>query len=142
MLLHVEGRCVSLQFCRSALGDALFSRLRDAASEALGVPDTRELRWRFTEDGRPLASHDSSEQCLARGPRIIRAELAGGLPGGKGGFGANLKSSGKSATPVTTDFSMCRDLYGRRLGAVNNEIRLRKWMSRDVREPCSPQQRR
>lgn len=133
MLLHVESRCISLRFSGSDSGDDLSSHLRGAACAALGVPVSSELRWRFTESGRPLTAHDGVEPHLARGTRIIRAELAGGLPGGKGGFGANLKSMGKSSTPVTTDFSMCRDLYGRRLGAVNNEIRLRKWMSRDVR---------
>ncbi|KAI3656531.1 hypothetical protein MP638_003483 [Amoeboaphelidium occidentale] len=36
--------------------------------------------------------------------------------GGKGGFGANLKRSGKLAGRNTTNFDACRDLQGRRLG--------------------------
>ena len=28
----------------------------------------------------------------------------------------------------TTDFGACRDLYGRRLRHVNDEIRLKKWL--------------
>jgi len=53
--------------------------------------------------------------------------VKGGLLGGKGGFGAALKASARSSTKVTTDFGACRDLNGRRLRHVNNEIRLRVW---------------
>ena len=48
------------------------------------------------------------------------------LEGGKGGFGAMLRSSGKQGVK-TTDFDACRDLNGRRLRHVNAEARLREW---------------
>lgn len=38
------------------------------------------------------------------------------LPGGKGGFGAQLR--GSAASTKTTNFDACRDLHGRRLRAV------------------------
>lgn len=51
-----------------------------------------------------------------------------GLRGGKGGFGAMLKASGKGGGGKRTkDFGACRDLNGRRLRHVNNEIALRRW---------------
>lgn len=34
----------------------------------------------------------------------------------------------------TTDFGACRDLYGRRLRHVNDEIRLKKWLEDKERE--------
>ncbi|GAB5033255.1 Hypothetical protein NocV09_01300010, partial [Nannochloropsis oceanica] len=58
-----------------------------------------------------------------------------GLKGGKGGFGAMLRSMGKGAgVKKTTDFGACRDLYGRRLRHVNDEIRLKKWLEDKERE--------
>jgi hypothetical protein len=51
-----------------------------------------------------------------------------GLKGGKGGFGTLLKGQSKQAgAKRTTDFGACRDLQGRRLRHVNDEIKLRKW---------------
>jgi hypothetical protein len=50
------------------------------------------------------------------------------LKGGKGGFGTLLKGQSKQAgAKRTTDFGACRDLQGRRLRHVNDEIKLRKW---------------
>jgi len=50
------------------------------------------------------------------------------IQGGKGGFGTLLKGQSKqAAAKTTTDFGACRDLSGRRLRHVNDEIQLRKW---------------
>lgn len=50
------------------------------------------------------------------------------LRGGKGGFGTLLKGQSKQAgAKRTTDFGACRDLQGRRLRHVNDELKLRKW---------------
>ncbi|KAL7462065.1 hypothetical protein ACHAXS_002465 [Conticribra weissflogii] len=50
------------------------------------------------------------------------------LPAGKGGFGTLLKGQSKQAGAKTTlDFGACRDLSGRRLRHVNDEIKLRKF---------------
>jgi len=53
---------------------------------------------------------------------------SGGLKGGKGGFGAALRAASKQkGVKRTTDFGSCRDLNGRRLKQVNDEILLQKW---------------
>lgn len=80
--------------------------------------------------GRPL-DDTSYASMLSLGTDVaVRASLKGGLLGGKGGFGANLRSAGRSGQqPTSQNFNMCRDLSGRRLGTVNNELRLRKWLS-------------
>ncbi|KAL7522940.1 hypothetical protein ACHAWX_007676 [Stephanocyclus meneghinianus] len=50
------------------------------------------------------------------------------IQGGKGGFGTLLKGQSKQAGARTTlDFGACRDLSGRRLRHVNDEIKLRKF---------------
>ena len=50
------------------------------------------------------------------------------LLGGKGGFGTLLKGQSKQAgARQTLDFGACRDLSGRRLRHVNDEIKLRKF---------------
>lgn len=52
-----------------------------------------------------------------------------GVNGGKGGFGAQLRSLAKQkGAKRTTDFGACRDLSGRRLRNVNHEIILSKWI--------------
>ena len=59
---------------------------------------------------------------------VVRASIAGGLQGGKGGFGAMLRALAKQqGTKTTTDFGACRDLSGRRLRHVNDEKILQKW---------------
>lgn len=58
-----------------------------------------------------------------------------GLRGGKGGFGTLLKGQSRQAgAKLTTDFGACRDLQGRRLRHVNDEIKLRKWREMQRRE--------
>ncbi len=60
------------------------------------------------------------------------------IRGGKGGFGTLLKGQSKQAgARQTTDFGACRDLNGRRLRHVNDEIKLRVWresMNRRMRD--------
>ncbi|GMI01232.1 hypothetical protein TrVE_jg13774 [Triparma verrucosa] len=57
-----------------------------------------------------------------------RPHLLSPLLGGKGGFGALLKAVGKKAgKKKTTDFGACRDLNGRRLRHINDEIKLERW---------------
>ena len=59
---------------------------------------------------------------------VVRASVSNALAGGKGGFGAMLRSLAKQAgKKKTTDFGACRDLSGRRLRHVNDEIVLQKW---------------
>lgn len=54
-----------------------------------------------------------------------RVDLAIRVLGGKGGFGSMLKGQGIIAR--VDNFESCRDLYGRRIRDVNNEIRLKDW---------------
>ena len=57
------------------------------------------------------------------------------IRGGKGGFGTLLKGQSRQAgAKLTTDFGACRDLQGRRLRHVNDEIKLRKWREMQRRE--------
>ena len=58
----------------------------------------------------------------------VRVRVSGGLRGGKGGFGAQLKALGKAgAAKKTRNFGACRDLNGRRLRHVNDALRLKLW---------------
>lgn len=58
---------------------------------------------------------------------VLEVVVSGGLKGGKGGFGAMLRTMGKTAGKAATNFGACRDLSGRRLRHVNDEIVLKKW---------------
>lgn len=59
---------------------------------------------------------------------LVVAKLSIDVAGGKGGFGAQLRSLAKQkGRKQTTDFGACRDLSGRRLRNINHEIILAKW---------------
>lgn len=61
-------------------------------------------------------------------PHEVYRLRSGGLAGGKGGFGAMLRSMGKAGGgKATRDFGACRDLQGRRLRHVNDQIALERW---------------
>ena len=56
------------------------------------------------------------------------------IRGGKGGFGTLLKGQSKQAGAKTTvDFGACRDLSGRRLRHINDEVKLRNWRNAQAR---------
>mmetsp|Transcript_1274 Transcript_1274/g.3258 ORF Transcript_1274/g.3258 Transcript_1274/m.3258 type:complete len:637 (+) Transcript_1274:3-1913(+) len=66
---------------------------------------------------------------------FVSVNVRSSIRGGKGGFGTLLKGQSKQAgAKRTTDFGACRDLQGRRLRHVNDEIKLRKWRERQRRE--------
>jgi len=93
--------------------------LRQWASNRVGLPCPSLLRLKCGSrdlacDAMALAEVDMSVHALLR------------LPGGKGGFGAMLRTAGTKGI-VTTNFDACRDLNGRRLRYVNQEAKLREW---------------
>jgi hypothetical protein len=50
------------------------------------------------------------------------------IRGGKGGFGTLLKGASRQAgAKTTTDFGACRDLQGRRLRHVNDQLAFEEW---------------
>jgi hypothetical protein len=66
---------------------------------------------------------------------FVQVTVRSCLRGGKGGFGTLLKGQSRQAgAKLTTDFGACRDLQGRRLRHVNDEIKLRKFRERQRRE--------
>ncbi|ETO67154.1 hypothetical protein F444_15865 [Phytophthora nicotianae P1976] len=100
---------------------ATFSSIASFVQQREGVPSSLLDLY---VNGRKL---DASSH-VPSFPTIIRARLHGGLRGGKGGFGAMLRSMGKtSGAKTTTDFGACRDLHGRRLRHVNQEVAMHKW---------------
>jgi len=90
--------------------------LRGRIAAYTGVPgDQLRLKsgGRDLHDEMPLQT-DFAVQVLLR------------VVGGKGGFGAMLRTAGKNGVK-TTNFDACRDLNGRRLRHVNSETQLRQW---------------
>ena len=55
------------------------------------------------------------------------------IVGGKGGFGATMRSQ-KPKNPMTTNFDACRDLSGRRLRNVNAIRQLEEWQKKKAEE--------
>lgn len=107
--------------------------LRQRVSVHEGVP--AEL-LRLTCAGRELSNdavqlEDGSLDCPVR--VLLRLE------GGKGGFGAMLRTAGAKGIK-TTNFDACRDLNGRRLRHVNAEAKLREWEEKAEERKLKKQQ--
>ena len=88
--------------------------------------------WRYLQrtEGAPadITANFRLRLDVSSKPYRCRVECTSGLKGGKGGFGTLLKGQSKQAgAKLTTNFGACRDLSGRRLRHVNDEIRLQKW---------------
>ena len=94
--------------------------IKDVLSGRHGIPmDTLTLSL----DGMVINDNDSIPDEFGI---VLRGSLR--VDGGKGGYGAMLRSLAKqSGSKKTTDFGACRDLSGRRLRHVNDEIVLKKW---------------
>jgi hypothetical protein len=112
-------------------GESAFSTIAAKLSAATSVP-LHLLTFKANAKVLPLSAtfesenNDGGESCL---PAIIHASLS--LLGGKGGFGALLKAQAKQAgAKRTEDFGACRDLNGRRLRHINDEIKLQKFHER------------
>ncbi|KAL5715190.1 hypothetical protein ACHQM5_017049 [Ranunculus cassubicifolius] len=74
-------------------------------------------------------TQDFSSQTLIPHPNestFLTVNLLVPLLGGKGGFGTQIRNSAASKRK-TTNFDLCRDLSGRRIGDVNIEKRLKEW---------------
>ena len=72
----------------------------------------------FLGRGAGASARSHELQCLAR------------VLGGKGGFGAMLRSArGGLDSKKTTNFDAMRDLSGRRMRHVNNEAKLAEWIA-------------
>ncbi|CAM9677344.1 unnamed protein product, partial [Phaeothamnion confervicola] len=101
--------------------------LFSAASTTAAAAAAATAGWRLLYAGRYLAG----DAAPPTAPSVLRV-CTGGLLGGKGGFGAMLRSMAKQAgKKPTRDFGACRDLQGRRLRHVNDEIALRKWREKE-----------
>jgi len=90
----------------------------------------QDLSYRFFSTKNPLLTITSWQPPFCQ-VSLCRSQLLGG----KGGFATLLRSQARQAgAQRTTDFGACRDLQGRRLRHVNDEIKLRKWRERQERE--------
>ncbi|KAL1529219.1 hypothetical protein AB1Y20_000175 [Prymnesium parvum] len=112
-VVSLSGRTIFADVPRGGTTGDLWRSL----SEREGIPE--EL-IRLTCAGVELHPEASLHQLNAPVKLLLR------LCGGKGGFGAMLRTAGARGVK-TTNFDACRDLNGRRLRHVNSEARLREW---------------
>jgi hypothetical protein len=74
---------------------------------------------RLSPASRPLASADTTLSELCEDGSLVSFRLTPVLPGGKGGFGSQLRAAGgRMSSQKTGNNDSCRDLSGRRLGTV------------------------
>lgn len=99
-------------------GGVTVSSLYTWAQEVL--PVTKDDIY-FTYNGKKLLVDDHISDGVVRVvPRLL---------GGKGGFGSMLRAIG-AQIEKTTNREACRDLSGRRLRDINEEKRLKSWISK------------
>ena len=76
----------------------------------------------YYRNGKPLEENDALEQNDV-------VEVVAKILGGKGGFGSMLRALGNQIQK-TTNKEACRDLSGRRLRDINDEKRLKNYVSK------------
>nr|ACO10417.1 C1orf55 homolog [Caligus rogercresseyi] len=118
VFLKVQGQCLWRE--ATTLGElcALVSQDKD-----LQFYDWSECR--FYSSGKALKQHVED---VSLSPNST-LEAVWGLPGGKGGFGSMLRALG-AHIEKTTNKDACRDLSGRRLRDINEDERLKDWISK------------
>ena len=127
--------------CTSLGGSSFYARdvgctaqLRRLVAAREGAP-AESIRLMY--NGRVL--HDAAPPCEFDAGVPVRVLLT--LLGGKGGFGAMLRTAGARGVK-TTNFDACRDLNGRRLRHVNAEAALREWEAAAEERKLKKQQER
>ena len=108
--------------------DDLSQEIKEKLSFATGWPVSRLLLNKSSLSLSDDTNNNDINNDHSYHYRHVRVRVQSSLRGGKGGFGTLLRSSARqSGANLTTDFGACRDLQGRRLRHVNDEIKLRKW---------------
>lgn len=96
------------------------------------IPLTKEDIY-FTYNGKKLQDDAHISEGVVRViPRLL---------GGKGGFGSMLRAIG-AQIEKTTNREACRDLSGRRLRDINEEKRLKNWISKKAEREREAQERK
>jgi hypothetical protein len=106
--------------CFQFEGDVCVADILDRLQDVEGVPSDQ---LSLVYGGKILAA----DAAVPVAPSVVRTHVNRALAGGKGGFGAMLKAMGKMGGKKTENFGACRDLNGRRLRHVNDEIKLQRW---------------
>lgn len=120
LTIHFEGLPVSIDTSSShfPMGPLTLGDLHDWALNALALPQ-EDLY--FLHNGKRVVESNSITDGVVRAvPRLV---------GGKGGFGSMLRAIG-AQIEKTTNREACRDLSGRRLRDINEEKRLKDWISK------------
>jgi hypothetical protein len=149
LILKLQRRAITTQSAATSIStirssfhfDDTLSSSSSTSCLSLSDSDQVEPRFFFLLNGKPILdifnvinlttiTGDKSYDNGVKDSVFLTAIYRGAILGGKGGFGANLRAAGRTAgKKSTTDFGLCRDLQGRRLRDVNNEIRLKTWLA-------------
>ncbi|BFZ64510.1 hypothetical protein YB2330_005656 [Saitoella coloradoensis] len=73
------------------------------------------------------ANKNKNKNTKRRTTDYVRLRLTPHLPGGKGGFGSQLRAAGGRMSSQPTDTSACRDLSGRRLRSIQEAEELARY---------------
>ena len=120
-------------FIKSPLGRTYFNQEVKRVSEVINFVCEKEnllglqLSWKVEQCGKFL----DSESILEPNGGTLNVIPAGGLLGGKGGFGSLLRAIG-AQIQKTTNHEAMRDLSGRRQRDVNNEQRAREYVAKQA----------
>lgn len=122
---------ICVQCCNRTINIAAEGNLVEQISRELNV---ESKHFYLTLNGKKINDEEILSGCTIRAiPRLL---------GGKGGFGSMLRAIG-AQIEKTTNREACRDLSGRRLRDINEEKRLKTWLSqKEEREKAAEERRR
>ncbi|GAA99643.1 uncharacterized protein L969DRAFT_94092 [Mixia osmundae IAM 14324] len=88
-----------------------------------------DQQYLSTVSGQSLAQANISLSACANGSSSLRVRLAVRLPGGKGGFGSQLRAAGgRMNSGKKSSNDACRDLNGRRLSTIKEAKKLQTYL--------------
>lgn len=122
---------ICVQCCDRKINLAADDNLYEQVSREFNVD---RKHFYLTLNGKKIYDEDVPSGCTVHAiPRLL---------GGKGGFGSMLRAIG-AQIEKTTNREACRDLSGRRLRDINEEKRLKTWLSqKEERERAAEERRR
>ena len=118
-------------FVKSLSGRTYFNKELKSTTDVISFVQEKEnlptnLQLRLEQNGKPVNSDGDLDR-----DGTVHVLAAGGLPGGKGGFGSLLRAIG-AQIQKTTNHEAMRDLSGRRQRDVNNEQRVRDYAAKQA----------
>nr|SVE85934.1 EOG090X0OE5 [Daphnia pulicaria] len=127
MAVFLESCSSSTWFQLEKQNDLTHEFLVNELSKQLGITTVQNIACKFFRGHHEILPGSCNP--WPKTDTFVRTNIS--LAGGKGGFGSMLRAIG-AQIEKTTNREACRDLSGRRLRDINEEKRLKDWVSKQA----------